>query len=194
MTLNFPGPYEFRMFYTVLTRQHVQKLSMDVVAPPNVGDPFSTITAKCRDENVVALNTAADAWVVVMKAFLKSTEATITHAELWKYTTGTFDATYLASYNISVAGTSAGVANPSSQIIYTFRSDNGGIMRVVLMDTTVDPGPAQVFADLSAASLAVVNLVNSDASPWMARDNGYTHAFLRFLPGQSERWFKKLNR
>jgi hypothetical protein len=194
MAINFPGPYQLRVFYTSASRVHVQQLNLVLSADPAVGTPFSGINLLQRDTNTAVLSTAVDAWVVLVKALFASASATVDRAELWKYVAGTFDASYVSAYSIAVAGTSgSGVSNASEPII-TFRTFAGGTMRLHWLDTVLQSAgiDSPPFADASLE--AIRTFVESDDNWIYARDNSYPASAIAAYKGINERLFKKLFR
>lgn len=194
MAINFPGPYQIRLQYTLSARVHVQQLNLQVSGTPNVGDPFSSIDALQRDTNTIGLDTAVDAWVALMKVIYPSSSGTIDFAELWKYAPGTFDASYVSAYPIAVAGTSgAGVVNASESII-TFRTQQGGTLRLHFLDNVIVSGATDSPPFANAGLEAIRQFVESDNNWIYARDNSYPIAAIAAYNGVNERLFKKLFR
>jgi hypothetical protein len=194
MTTNFPGPYEVRINYVVATRPHQQRLNLRVDGTPVAGvDDFTTIDALRRDDAPFALDGEVDDWVDLMKVFYNSTDADFTNAELWKYEPLSFDASFVAAYDIGVAGTSGTSTQPASQIIATFRTQEGGIMKINLMDVVTSPGQP-ITPPYAGSVAALFNPVVNGTVPWLARDTSYPIAHIRTYPGQNEALFKKIFR
>ena len=196
MAVNYPGPYEVRIFYTVDTtpggpRQHQCRFSCTLVGTPSPGDPFNTIDVFLSGGTSAALHTTTLAVVNVLEDLFNSTDATFDYAELWKYESGTFNADFVSSYTIGSAGTSASATVPCSESIFTFRSTNGGVAKLVLLDTVGAPNQPAAYADLNAINKAIVDYwMSATLSPVKARDNGTPFSFIRLFPGQNEALFK----
>jgi len=205
MALNYPGPYELRIYYTVAsltspTIEHVQRLNVKLAEPAAQGQAFSAYNF--QDINGVVTNTLDDLvedWLTVLNAAFH-TSMTINAVELWKYPTAqTFDAVFWSSYTPTAdAGTSASAAVAAQQDIYVFRSQEGGIMKLSLMETSFAPGAPVAYAALTAIPLAIVDFVlDGDAvnysAPFLARDTSYPFSFTKRFPGQNEATWKLRN-
>jgi hypothetical protein len=194
MATNFPGPYEMRFFYTSDGRSHVHRVNVQVSGTPVPGtDDFTTIDILLRDTSVDLASDIADAWVALWKPFLPSSGGSISRVELWKFTAGTFISTFVASYDIGVAGTGAGAVVPASQMIFVFRTAEGGIMKLSFLDTTNTPG-LPVVPPYGGANDALADFVLAPASPFLARDTSFPIANIALYPGQNEALFKKIYR
>lgn len=198
MTLNFPGPQQLRIFYTIDAEslgalQHVMQLNfISAVTPLTPGTAFVDIDVVKAGSGQSHLEVTTDDLVVLLKALLAADDATIDYAECWQFDVGTFDATYISSYTIGVAGTAVVAATAAAEAIYSFRSQEGGNMRVVLMELSTPPGASLGYSDLNAANQAWVDhFKHATLAPYVARDTSYPIAFTRLHPGQSEALFKK---
>jgi len=196
MAVNYPGPYEVRIFYTVDTSPggplvHQYRYSVELDGDPAPGDLFNTIQVYLSGGSTIGLHTSTLAVVNVIEDMLSSADATIDYAELWRYTTGSFEATYVSSYSIGLPGTSAGTTWPGLSLINTFRTTNGGLMKTVLLDVTGVPNVPTPYGDLTGALLAWADHVIDDTlSPYVARDGGRPFVCLRSFSGENEKIFK----
>lgn len=197
MAINFPGPYEIRIFYTVDTSPggpliHQFRYSVELDGDPDPGDSFNTIQVFVSGGATLGLHTNTLAVVNVMEDLLSAADATIDYAELWKYEAGTFNATYISSYDISLPGQSANATNPALSLIFTFRTTAGGIMKAVLLDVPGDPGAPVPYATLVPVPKAFADYIIDDTlSPFVARDGGRPFVCLRAFSGENEAVFKK---
>jgi hypothetical protein len=191
MAINYPGPYEVRIFYTVTSFVHVQKLNVRLETDPTPGDDFSTINALRRDDAPYALDSEVDDWVVLMKAIYNTVSTTIDYAELWKYTPGTFDASFVSTYPIAVAGTSGTTTNAAGQYIITFRTTEGGIMKLSFMESIMALAARDTLPLGNAGADAIADAVVAGTSPWLARDTSYPFSCIAAYAGQNEALFKK---
>lgn len=196
MALNFPGPCQLRIFQQndangegVL--DHVLQLNLETNTVPSPGDLFTMIDVNLRSAADRQLDTVCDELVALLRPLYDETDTTFTHAELWLFDEGTFDATFISAYAVGLAGQGIIRNFPCSQMIYTFRSHEGGIMRVYLEEAMTAAGGVQSYADMNANNQAFVDYFTDDAdSPFLARDTSYPLVFMRLLPGQSEATFK----
>lgn len=197
MTQNFPGPYEFRFFYTVGTQPggaliHQARFSAILDIDPDPGALFTTFKCILSGGGELVASTVCDNVQDVLEDFLNSTDATIDYVELWKYIPGTFQAEYVTTYDISAAAVSVVATNPAGQTVFTMRTTNGGIFKVTLLDTVGDYATPTSYADSVQIAQDVFDYFCSPTlAPFVARDNGYPFAPLRVFPGQSEHVFKK---
>jgi len=194
MATNFPGPYVLKNFYSVGGREHVQQLNVQVQGTPDPGDGMDTITFLTKDGGSVAADVAIDAWIELMKTVLSTMDSSSwTRAELWKAQAGTFNLDFISTYTTGVAGTVATAVVIASEIIWTFRTANGGSMRVHVLDTPYSYGdkdtPPFAYQNLTD----VADFVVSDDAWMYARDNSYAVSPVAFFPGQNEALFKELS-
>lgn len=193
MTINYPGPYEIRVNYTTvasgLTRGHQMRLSLDMFTAADPGDAFSEWITLDKGGTHPALDTVVDDLVLKLKVRFNAS-STINDAELWQYTPGTFDAAFRSTYSIAVVGTSGGATVADSQEIYTLRSVNGGNARLTLMETAAAAGPSLAYAACAASVKDVFDRLTIQASPFIARDNGFLFTALKWHPGINEALFK----
>lgn len=196
MTTNFPGPYGLRFFYTVDSLDHKQEFNIDLDADPTPGDAFNLMDAIVRGPLVTTKNLqdVVDDWVTLWATRYNDTTAEMTRAELWKYTPMSFNAAYISSYDIGENGTAAGATVLNSEVIYTFRTVEGGVTRIHFEDTISTPGPSLTYTMLTASQQAIVDAVLGSENAWLGRDTSQPLAFLQAHPGQNEKLFKIRNR
>lgn len=200
MAIRYPGPFGLRIFYTMsfssVPLQHQMELNIDLAGTPvTPGQLFSDYDIKVRAATTQALDAYVDDWVALIRPFFSNAGGnSIDRAELWEYTPDSFDASFVSTYDIALAGTSVSSTSPSSQGIFTFRSQNGGIMKISLMETVIPAGPTDFPPLLDAARQDLANFVISLNNGFLARDDGWPFALMAFHPGQNEAVFKKRNR
>jgi len=194
MAINYPGPWDMRFYYTVLGRAHVQKLNVNIVTGASSGLTFDAYEAETNGGGNYQLDTLADDWAELWADVMDDGEAELTHCELWKYTPDTFDAVFWATYPIARAGDVTTGTVPASQWITTFRTQEGGVMKVEFLDTVFQPGARQTYAGMSAQQKAITDFVISVGNPFLARDTSYPWVLLGSFPGQSEALFKEIYR
>lgn len=197
MTLNFPGPSVLRIFYTVepglLTpMEHTLQLNFEPDVTPSPGTLFANIAVNPRVVADHPLSTVCDELVAYLRPLFTAVDVTFDRAECWNVAPGTFDYTYVSTYDISLAATGVGSVQIASQNIYTFRSWEGGILRLYLQETETAPGLPLAYSDMGSGHQDLVDYFTSDShSFFLARDTSYPVAFLRMLPGESEAIFKR---
>lgn len=194
MALNYPGPYEVRIAYTVpiggVTLSHTQRLNCTPDVEPSPGDLFSTIQIERRDAATVDLETAVEQWVDLLIPLMK-TDVTFQFAELWKYTALSFESEYVSVFDLSTAGTNGGITQAGGQMIWTFRTLEGGVMKINLMESVSPPALSRNYTAQSAAEKAVVDRITGVANTWLARDTSMPFTHMQLHPGQNEVIWKK---
>jgi hypothetical protein len=194
MAINYPGPYEVRLQYTTvvagLQLEHLMRLNCNMDSDLGVGFPFASWLAIQKGGGQLSLQSCVDQLVIYLRPLFR-TDSTFVGAELWKYIPNTFDAEFRASYAIALPG-SEGIQATSAagQAIITFRTVEGGIMRINLMESIFGAGAydAAPFANSGISALATYLI---GTAGWvLGRDTSYPNVALKFLPGQSEKLFK----
>lgn len=198
MTLNFPGPYEIRIFYTTsvssVALEHVQHLSLDTAGNPDPGDLFSTIegTFPILSPTHTFLDDIVNDWVLDMKTILSSGGGnTIDRAELWRYDPGTFDAIFISAYTIAVAGTSGSAIVAAGQDITTMRTLAGGVFKLSFMETVNAAGVTDTGTIASAGIESMVSDIEAGQYPWRGRDGSFPFVRIARYPGINEKLWKK---
>jgi len=194
MADNFPGPYEIRIFYTAGSIEHQMNLSCNVKYNPQPGDAASTIAVQLADGSDDFMGNVVSAWITLIKTLFAAADVTFDRAELWEYTPGTYVSRYISTYDIGTAGDSASTTKLASQGIMTFRTTEGGVMKIYFQGTTLAAGPRETYAAAAVVLQDIFDFVISDANWILAKDTSYPVAALAWLPGESEAIFKKLYR
>lgn len=198
MTLNYPGPYEIRLFYTTtvssVAQEHIQHLSLELTSEPDPGDAFSTIecTFRTGSPTHTFLDDIIDDWVLDMKTILSSGGGnTIDRAELWHYESGSFDASFISAYTIAVNGTSGSAIVPAGQDITTMRTTLGGIFKLSFMETVNAAGVTDTGTIASAGIESMVADIENAQYPWRGRDGGFPFVRIARYPGINEANWKR---
>lgn len=172
--------------------QHVLNLNVDCDPDPDPGDAFADILIKKWVGTPYGANNVVNGLMADLRPLFSTTQATFTHAELWKFTAGTFEASYISTYDISLAGLTASTGVQAQQSIYSFRTTEGGIMMVSLQETIFTGNSREAYADMNADQKECVDhFIEDVTSYWLGRDTSRPVVFLRHSPGQSEATFKK---
>lgn len=194
MALNYPGPYEVRIQYTVADRVHVQKLNCVVISSPDFVEDWSTKYFGNRGGTSTLMNTAVDTWVALMADLVNENLATIDYAELWKYQPGTNIAAYAGAYDISAPGEATIATAALTQAIFGFRTLEGNNMSIQIMEGVRLAGARVTYPNMNAQEQALVDHCLSNDMVWLARDTSFPLAFRHLLVGQNEALFKRLYR
>jgi hypothetical protein len=195
MAENFPGPYGLRLFYTTNGYTHKTELSLDVVGTPTPGTTFDNIQVEDPDSNHPTLDTVTDGLALLWKPLYDDGGTSLDRAELWVYEAGTYNATFISSYEIAEAGTEAVQDTViAGEAIFTFRTQGGSTLRLHLEESIIDAGPSRAYAALSSDEQDLVDYLLSDDSPFIGRDNTRPIAFLKVHPGHNEASWKRIYR
>lgn len=202
MTLNYPHPWQARIKYQVdgLTHIHQVYLAPYVglwdIAPGQPASAYELDSVGTPD---------FDSWVNTyingsplhsppfegFKRWLTA-DGSIISVELWKYPPESNTGQFLTAVNMSEEGTESGSYDPASQIITTFRTQEGGIMRHVVMETTRPDNGQKSFSDLADWQQKFFTWQILDSgSPIIARDGSKPFAMSRLSRGQNEALFRK---
>lgn len=198
--LNYPGPYQIRLKYSttptgLVPIQHTARYNINLTGPtpPAGGTLFSALTVIRRDGIPQTLQSYVDAWVALLRPLLASAaNNTVDYAELWYYTPGTFNAQFISTYSIALAGTNAGTATGAAEKIMTFRSQEGGIMKLYFEELAASAGGVPDTPPFAVgAEDAIQVFVSGVTNAWLAADTSYPFATIALYPGQNEALFKK---
>jgi hypothetical protein len=179
--------------YTVDGLEHVQSLNCDCVADVGAGTDFSDWDVYTRVGGTVQLDTAVDAYVVLMKA-LFTDDCTIDYAELFLYGPNSFVKIWRSVYTIGETGDdTVNTYTKAAEFTFTFRTQEGGNMRLVYEETYTandfSKSPVGLLTPAGAYDNMVQFVVGADN--WiLARDTSYPIQALYFLRGQNEHIFR----
>lgn len=202
MAINYPGPFEIRISYSDANIspviEHVSRFNIALVGVPAQGDVFSNYDIKDIDgDTTVALDTFVEAFLAKFNK-LFSNNMDVGDVELWKYPTAqSFDSVFWSSYTPTAnAGTGVGSGVPAGQAYYSFRTQEGGNMKVSLMEGIRAAGSSITYGNMTADEKALVDFVLSGntttfSAVFLGRDTSYPFSFNRLFPGQNEALFKK---
>jgi len=190
---NYPGEYEVEILYSRSGIQHSMKLNCDVTTIPNIGDDPSTIMLDTRGGVAVALNTAVSAWVDLVRAKMPTAIAFSSY-NFYRYTVGTTTKVWVAGATIGLNGTGGGTPKVAQQSTYTFRSSQGGRMKLILLNTAGTFTAQNAYSGMTPSAQAIVDFMLSNDAWMIARDNGYPVLFLREHETENEALYKKAYR
>jgi len=197
MTLNFPGPYEVRLIYsttvTSQTIQHTARYNCVIPFDPTPGDLFSAIEVDTRDNTGEQLDVAIDAWVALIDGLYYNGAGAVSfdYAELWKYEEESYDASFISTYDIAVAGASAVTTVTASQVILTYRTIAGGVMKQSFMEGNVAIGEIDTPPYANTTLEAIRNFTLGGSNWMIGRDNAHPFSAIGAYPGQNEALFKR---
>lgn len=196
---NYPGPFEIRIIYSVAVAgfsafEHIMRLNCDVAGVPDPGEDPSTILITRRvaslDPADDMMDAIVDEWIALITPYW-SNACTFIRAELWSYEEESFDAAFVTSYTIGTVGSSATAIVPAAEVIHTYRTIEGGVMRLHFEEPSVAAGAKSSLATATGVTGAIKDFIISTANWILARDTSYPFAPMFYHPGQNERTFKK---
>lgn len=192
MAANFPGPWQVIYHYTYDNLDHILSVNCDLDVVGDVGDPFTEFDVKLRSGGTQALETAVDDFIDLLRPWWY-TDVTISHCELWKYTALSFDKTWYSALTLGLAGTATDPTNPASEIIWTMRTQEGGILKITQEETKSTSYSKVAWGSLGAGTPGDLlgDYLEAPTNWILARDTSYPIARLSLLPGQNERIFKQ---
>lgn len=191
MAQNFPGPYEVEIEYVVGDLRHIHRVSCDVVSAPAPGTDPTLIELQTKGGTPKTLDAAIDEYIPLVQPFFSASDASFVGYNFWKYEPQTFDRSFITTAQIGLNGTNPSPYVKAGQGTYTFRSSEGGRMRLTWLEHSLEGFFVTEFADLGADASAYMSYVLSSGGWILARDTSYPIVGLRQLRGQNEVIFRK---
>lgn len=177
MAQNSIAPGFIKLFYQSANASHTMVLPVR---------PYLTIGAEwwLNPKN----QTPGNIWTSGITTFvnllrgLMHTSATFQYAELWTVSAPGADPVFRETAQLAIAGTNAAASQVASQILFSFRTAEGGVGRIVLLDGVFAPNNRYLAPNYgNAAILAIVNQLVSNTSVNVGRDDGYIIAVPKVL-------------
>lgn len=191
MADNFPGPYGLEVAYTVEGFQHKLLWNTNVDGDPAIGADPATIDLLTRGGGTVSMITAVPA---MLQPMINQFNVSVDFGEciLWKYVPLTEQRNFITSFNIGLSGLNGSPTNLAQQVTQTFRTAEGGVMRLVFLEAstvgnTREPLSTQTNPDIESFSDNVIAGTNFI----LARDTSYPISKLNLALGENERVWKK---
>lgn len=192
MVLNFPGPYQLRTEYTVNGVEHKMAFNLKVDGTPAVGSTFADISVIAKDTTLKNLDTVATELQDHVRALFHNL-TDFAGWELWKYEPLSFDATFVSGRATAFSGTKTSTSE-SQQMIYTFRTQEGGILKFITMEQQLNRNNQLRYPDLTADEKLLVDYFLATDAWIVARDTSYPVLFLKASGGQNEKIWRIRNR
>lgn len=197
MAINFPGPYQLRVYYDCVpaaepSLTHVMQFNLDCDSTPDPGDPFSDIDVLRRSGDPSALSDVVGALMTVLRPICSLADTAFNYAELWAYEAGTENASYVSSLDISLAGSDDVDGVPAELEVYSFRTIEGGIMKIYLLEQLHPGRVPENYTDLSDEEKDFVDWVVAPTSAFfLGRDTSYPFVFHKLSASESEHTFER---
>lgn len=191
MAINFPGPYLVDLRYTVEGSTHHAQYNCDVVGTPAPGTDPDDIDLITRGGTITPMLSAAMAsWVTLLAPFY-NTAVTFDGYDLYIVAPMSHDKTWIAAGTLVTIGTSANPSIIDGQWILTYRSIEGGGLKINLMQTIFAQAIGAPQSGFSGDAAAFRDFVVSSANWVLARDTSYPIAALNSMPDLNEALSKK---
>jgi hypothetical protein len=199
MARNWPGPYSVEYKYVIssggVSMEHSLELNCAVIGSPAVGAVPGSIAVQTKSGASLALLTAVnDVWNIFRSGLGGSGVATGTGWTLWKYVPNSLAKDFITAGSMTnPLGSAAGQAVVAGQEKLTFRTANGGILQVNMLEgntggTAIIP---LIPAGTGAWSVVMASYLLSSSGWVIARDDSFPVAALNRALGQNEAVFNK---
>lgn len=202
MAINYPGPYEVEFVYRVtigtVTLPHYLRVNCAVVGSPAPGTAMSTINVMTKAGTPASLNTSIQTFWNWYRYQLGTT-VTVDAPSLFKYTPGTFEKTFIAAYDGAALGNGAGASGigDSHQMTQSYRTANGGILKLTWLEDTNGTlvNQATLVANAAGSNDQRLAAYMLSSAAWIiARDDSFPVAPLKQSFGQNEAVFRQRHR
>lgn len=199
MAANKPGPYEIELNlggWVSPSREHVLRISVAALGSPVAGTLPSAIDIQKTGGATAKLDVVTNQlWSFLRPAY--HTSISVIGYTLWKYVPGTLAKDFVSSGSVTTpTGTNGTAANIAGQSTLTFRSANGGIMKLVLIEPSFSGDTSTPLIPNAAGSTQakIAAYILSADNVALARDDSYPIAALRDSRGQNEKIWRKVYR
>jgi hypothetical protein len=196
MPANFPGPYQWVLNYVVTgspggAQNHVMQLNMDAPGNPNIGTPFADIDVISRDDTTSDLETVTDDIISLLDELFQDSATDFLYVDFFEFEPNSFVRNWISTMVLDSNPTNASSFTRAAQHIYQFRTAEGNIMKVNLLDAIGVVAEPYSYGDLAAGPKALVDYLLADATSFaLGRDTSYPIAFLKLFNGTNEKLFR----
>lgn len=151
---------------------------------------FETPNLLLGDSTSSPWDTVAAGWSNILAAML-SEASIVNFAELWSKPEPDDDPIWLSVTSLADAGTATGAAVPYSMETFTFRTQAGSIMRVVVLEGTRAVNLKIPAGTGNANEEALHDYVMDPAAPWIGRDDSWPAVGIRYTTKTNDKLRKK---
>lgn len=200
MVESLPGPYEIEfnlVGWASPTREHVFRISVLALGSPPAGTLATAIDIQKMSGATAKLNVVANQFWEFLRQ-LHGAGISCNGYQLWKYVPGTLAKDFISAATVT---NPLGTGSPATgvnahQNTLTFRSANGGVLKLVILEGTGSGDTRSTLIPNAAGTpqqkLAAYILSGDNVA--LARDDSYPVAALRDSRGQNERIWRLLFR
>ena len=201
MPINFPGPYEVDYVYRVtissVPLDHHLRVNCMALDNPTPGTPFDEIEVQTIGGTPANLETSAVALWNWLSLQVQNTVPVVA-INLWRYDTGTFSKDFISAYaGSALAGANGAGAADSHQLTQSYRTVNGGIMKLTLLEDvngTLKNRAALIANAAGSDDQKLAAYVISSAGWMLGRDDSFPFATLNQTFGENEATYKARHR
>lgn len=187
MAINSLYPSFISIFYS--TPVHVHKMTLPVRAYQGVGGVW--FCEKKGGGFDAEWSVELGDFVTVLKPIL-SVGANISRAELWTYPSETADPVFREAFDINQEGTNGAATLPYGQDVFSFRSENGGVAKIYVMEPAGTNPNVRLLPPYGAGIVTdLAGYVIGDSSIIIARDGGFLIAPIAYTVKTNDRLRKR---
>ncbi len=195
MAINYSGPYQLRFNYQPLEVSRQFRLHIDLNNTPSGGDDSSTIEYVTRDGFGTDLSFFVENVLGDIGEGFKTAANTFGQVELWKYQPNSEVASFISAYTPINQSLSAGDNIANNQFTFTFRTIEGGVAKLVLLDCAFDIGDTQINYPTGIPALDnIFDGLSAGDSPMLGKDTSFAFAPFKVSQGQNELLWRNRNR
>jgi hypothetical protein len=192
MTANFIGPYVIRVPYSSCGLSHNMQLNVDVVGAPTPGTPMVDIEFYNKGGGIQAADDALDDFFQLVRVGYTNA-VTFGPAELFYVIPTTEMVQWITAGVDTWTGNNAGSNVPASELILTYRTYEGGVMRQSFLESA-NAGTAHTALGSRGIGTFEGDLwrYTVDDGNWvLAKDTSYPIAPLFMCQGENEVLWRK---
>jgi len=176
MAENSLSPAFIKLYYSAAGRSHVATIPTKFFGTPVPG-VAPNLTLHNGGSNTFTSFMAG--YIAAWKVFF-DTITTFDYADVWSQPTPEDDPVWIFTYASGAIGTSVTDFNVASELVMTFRTDQGGILRTYAMEQAEPSNVFVSYASMGSAAKAYADLVMAATSAAYGRDGGAPVACLGY--------------
>jgi hypothetical protein len=192
MTSNLIGPHIVRIPYQGIYFAHTMQLNLDCVGLVTPGTDFADIDVYTKKSGPIPLDDCLNAFMALVEPGYDA-DTNFGPAELYYVLPGTEDTMWIGAGVDAWTGTSEADPEPASELILTFRTYEGGIMRLTFLES-VNAGNGHVPLGGRGAETfegALWRYIIGDDGWILGKDTSYPIAPLNLCQGENEVLWRK---
>jgi hypothetical protein len=192
MTAYPAGPYTLEIPYVNQSISHSIEFNCDVIGTPTTGDAPDTVTLRSKDGAGRPLDDSANAIWGFIRQLLNTGTLASTY-NLWKRNPDNNDKLFISGGSLSAPNGSVATASVLAwYAIYTWRSGNGGIAKVTVLEPWISANSRSPLASSVVLAVTAFNSwVLGDDNVIMARDRSFPVAPMSESYGQNDKLFER---